>query len=548
MSEMFPPPDGTAIDFIELGPKPSYLEASLSIRFDECNIASAEANMLARNLLDSDAKPAAFFVVEAVQNPQLTQIDRVRNISEIAFESTLTTQTIAMLALDAASNGLDGLLRPRLLAIFNNDIALPIASFERRSGGQCSFVQLGQEMEIDDLVVTSQDLRSEYVEAIRDVFKGRLTDKRIPLLTDLVNQEATKYSTSIELLLDPSFARMAHTIFSTTDFSRKNGDYTGAVKTVKKLFILGKPYDEPLKQNMEVVSIAGALLPGGEDEDRRVEMVLARETKTTLTQTSGFLKRKKTETVKTYGNLQLLALTRDDLAIPLVEFSRLGTGVITGGTAKNLEPNLTSADTGLLVLLRAFIESEVIDSDRSLKLGLMVHELGYEVYRKRVYSKHTKEQIDYIEELELQIIEGKKKYDKLMNDSISYRAQIDQDFAVSQRFDGTLGTYNPLIERLLMKLSIMATDTDQPEGFNVTLHEQTLGKTKSDVDMEAHITRVGAHTLRFIISGRPSAQTDDEMEPFFQEQLYWAQPNVLPEDKTLEILNRLNALTAGIKK
>ena len=60
---------------------------------------------------------------------------------------------------------------PFLAVTVGNDTILPIASFARRNGGQCSYVQLGQEINDDNFYVTTADdetVRHDLIEALRE--------------------------------------------------------------------------------------------------------------------------------------------------------------------------------------------------------------------------------------------------------------------------------------------------------------------------------------------------------------------------------------------
>lgn len=64
---------------------------------------------------------------------------------------------------------------PMLAIKVGLDTLLPIASFARRKNGQCSYVQLGEEMHDDNFYVTSADdgsSRHGLIEAMRSVIRG----------------------------------------------------------------------------------------------------------------------------------------------------------------------------------------------------------------------------------------------------------------------------------------------------------------------------------------------------------------------------------------
>lgn len=172
--------------------KPSYIDGILSTHFDECSIAAADACLTAETEYDADARktvrsvqPIGHFITDGRMNFEFSHLETIDFkhplIADDTLELALATHPQHPIPLS-------------LVALFNKDAMLPLATFERRGGGQCSYVQLGQEIEEDNLVVTPDEPRSTYVESIRTFLQtSDLPPDRVLKKTSGVSSTPTRH-------------------------------------------------------------------------------------------------------------------------------------------------------------------------------------------------------------------------------------------------------------------------------------------------------------------------------------------------------------------
>jgi hypothetical protein len=177
---------------------------------------------------------------------------------------------------------------PMLIAIFGKDSYLPLAAFARRPG-ECNYVQITSEIKDENFIVTSLDdgiPRIAIVEAIRTLLDNREEDAGDyrEVLTKLVEDEIAKKSSLFEAASEAQFIRSAY-------------ERVGEPK-LKQLYLLGEEEPTAIKARMRT------LLPECRLSDGRLaRLVLA------LPEGPD-------------PALQLLAITRGDLALPLASMHK----------------------------------------------------------------------------------------------------------------------------------------------------------------------------------------------------------------------------------
>lgn len=197
--------------------RPGRIDAILSTHFDECSISAADASSMAHE----QRQP------EGGVDRSLHRVGYL----ETGIPEAFTLKTLGILEVDHPSI-IDGTaeltmiypssrdeheeLAPFLAAVVNGDVLVPIASFQKRTDGQCSYVQLGQEMVDDNLVVTSNAPRALYVEAIRKLLKEWSTEDHnyevLPealLVAEFLKEEVEKFQGSIDALTSKTVCKMA---------------------------------------------------------------------------------------------------------------------------------------------------------------------------------------------------------------------------------------------------------------------------------------------------------------------------------------------------
>lgn len=146
-------------------PRIPSLELAMGLQFNECSIAASEACRRATDLMDD---PDLYTGTKTIySSDQDQERPLLQNVSYIPLSDEVLLHDGRPVAL--------GLLRASgqkvidLVAVARSSTAFPIATFGRRAGSACDYVQIGEERFGKDLIVTTDDehSRKEVIEAIR---------------------------------------------------------------------------------------------------------------------------------------------------------------------------------------------------------------------------------------------------------------------------------------------------------------------------------------------------------------------------------------------
>lgn len=142
------------------------VELALGMHFNECSIAAADANRRAYELINDDDRSYStllYFPNPSIERPLAVESTVIPLLDDVALEDGRQIGFVL-----AQPSGHDA---PRLMALARGNIAFPIASFRRREGSLCDYIQVGNEINADDLVVTTQDetSRKDVIEIIREI-------------------------------------------------------------------------------------------------------------------------------------------------------------------------------------------------------------------------------------------------------------------------------------------------------------------------------------------------------------------------------------------
>ncbi len=275
-------------------PQRNRLEGILSRDFDACNIIAAEASNLAHEKLKKADRQTLYIFNDETAGNTSTSVDAV-DIGGINNTQIPYTDEGSVDLYVTRPSGPSKSEDPQLLAKIRDDLAVPIATFAARSGSHCSYVQLGREITDDSFVVTPRDNRKNIVAAIRAFLRGE-TSIDCKALAQLAQTETTNQAASIEQQMAPALVRLVQK------------QYAAGSPTTRPFYILTP--EGPLHQKLRTVKFR----PGvwALQDGRKVELLLAG-------QPSGRFRRRLQP-----DNLQLLAVTRQNVAVPVLGFSDAG--------------------------------------------------------------------------------------------------------------------------------------------------------------------------------------------------------------------------------
>lgn len=495
----------------DLAPK-SYFDAVMSIDFDECSIASSDACGLAHRMIGNgsfDSLPTYLvdgFIDYDIDEPILKS--EIQPLGSVDIETDLTDQKTVTIALER-SVSLDGKKRPTLVAIINNDLMLPIAAFEDRAGTECSYVQLGQEIVDDNIVVSGREKRSEYVEAIRRLLEDRSSDKSQGLITDLVQRELEMYRDQAEALLMPSLCTLAESVFNNPE-----------IKISQDIFELSKKDLAAMEQTVQLTLLAQGLeLPSG----RYVSFALISKSVAEAKRGRGLPE-----------SVSLHVRTRGDVTLELARFSA-GKVFVQGP-----EGDFVLAGLGKLKLLRSFLklDFEAINElrQRSPKLYQAVTTQTHayqEILDKMIegnrWSRPRHSNTD-IKEAANKVEASKLK--KLIK-------ELDPYFAVDSGLTELLGKHSHDTEFVLGRIATLAANGGMVEGV---MASEKVGKTYTDIFTIIRSAQSEPGTYRVKVEARPDSQPAFTPATIFDEIFHRTQPNDIEDQKIADIKRALEAI------
>jgi hypothetical protein len=197
----------------EPNPK-SYLDGILSTYFNECNIVASDAANLSTELLvtSKNVHGRNFQVIGRYEFEHPESFDAV-SLGSVHIDSDVLADTNVELVVARRLNAGGEESVNVLFAVVNYETALPIATFSPRTDGRCRFVQIGQEMTEDSLVVTVGESRTQEVEAIKALLNGKYSEEQKHILEAIVTNEVESYRNNIEEFLHASATRCVEAYF-----------------------------------------------------------------------------------------------------------------------------------------------------------------------------------------------------------------------------------------------------------------------------------------------------------------------------------------------
>lgn len=537
----------------------SRIDGVLSTHFDECSIAAADAARIARfkyeehqdDVISRRVQPIGRFEV-----PQLESFEYVP-ITQIKTENELVVGGGVHLGLAKHPDIED--LPISLVAIFNNDLMMPIATFEERTQGECSYVQIGQEIDDDKIVVISDSPRSNYVEAVRTLLRT-WGDEAPDLITHLVDSELSEYRSQIQDQLSPAVCRIAEEYFLTNDEDNRakvldlnvlNGDVVLDSETTEKRRVLARGLTIT-GTGEELSSIGG----------RATRIVLARDvvdTQTVISRGKGPFKKQQTVVHKDTptGDLQLFAIVRGEVAFKMAHFSETGL-VYKENTDGSLDSEALSC---LLRFLNPDAELERVavkrvkgmyltakNNKHNTKLNINDNgKLDFGGHRREGYYDYISDHrqydvIDYADwhhfKEALTTSKGfkhmKAKHRALLNgDSEDVLAKLYETFNLTGSFNCYLGGGETATEMLIVRLGNLAINGQL--HFAGILREKTAGKTVTDVDTTVDLSMNDGGDIHVHVAGRPVALKGFNPETFFNIALTQRGINDIDEDTVTEL-------------
>jgi len=528
----------------------SIVAGALGIEFSECSIAAADLSAKAVEIIESKPKVGEFYVLDGSDKHQrlyynyLTSKDTgdLESISLNGYPARLVlarprptfkeaeppTDSKKFLPrfrrqqieapIPAQPESSPPASDPILAAVVGTDTLLPLASFARRGGGNCSYVQLGQEMGDDAFYVTAADEqmdRHSLIEALRVIFRYRVENeadeyyRALPnkrpsdaLVQEFINTQSAIHEKELALSYERQLVDVAQ------DRIKTNADK-------KSLTVLYEGQD-PTRDIFDIHTIVPPrLLANG----HVAELVVA--------------KPERDETRS--SQVEILAITRSEVAIPIARMNsdvnrvdfmadvpqKDHNGLITGLLFAILgrparEEFVAGSSTGKFSIadLLYFRNERLIDFSGTFQPQPLRYKdfVEYEGYFARPTSEmphplHKDNSNDYVEKLrEYFDINNYAEGESLLN-QLGVGAIIEQKLGIARRCD----------QMLMRQIGKLAAGR---EALSSVFEDMQMGTTSGDALIAAEAIPEGA-AYRVKLSGRPVSMPDEPMKGLVE---FWVNP------------------------
>lgn len=517
------------------------LDGAISMAFETCSIAAAEANDTAYKLakhLDVEQQ------VYTLEDPLSPQEINLRRLGFFLNESTPVELALARPYVErahtvATPKGSRGFLRreviieeeevikkeldvPHVVAMIGEDIMLPLARFERKTESEdCSYVLLGGEIHDESVFSTlldEQTSRLDMIEALRFILdKHKLAlnnhyyhlpkDWPIDSLSSLMATETKRYESQLPGAMEAQLARLCCQRIE-------------QAKTMTEMFILTQDGEIMREVNFKAAEILPDTVLG---DGRKVSLVLGSDQS---------------------RNLQLYAQTRNKLLMPLVKIlPETGQCII-----EEQDELAHSKNTLIESLLEAMRGQEERNNPEKLHEHLAEYakqyenDLGYygrahighivrygvtEVARQSGNPKLAEDIIGAVyedEDIEGNFSEIRKvyTYSELLENKYSNqksfrqfmeladmltepRKEFFKHFNVADRLNQKLGETSKAEEQYLELLLEKYAQGSKHRGK----FKNPVGKIEATMDIEAQLEQNGTE-IKLVLHGRPAKMTNEQ--------------------------------------
>lgn len=321
-------------------PTISHLEAFVTVTFDECNLSSEAARRHAlREIASKNGTAQDFFFIGPEAEPnKLTTLQQVIELEGLAVPNLpFFARSSVRLVLDGGNKNNQGASKPQILAVINDNIALPLVSFEKRDSGsnhgKCVYAQIAQEITNENIVYGPADTRKNVIEAMRRKLDPQdqtntTTYEHNLVLHELIQSELERYSQCFYECLEASAVRALHTAFYSSETSTEALD----VMFVKNGL--------PERMQAQVAVLATQPFTQVTPDGRAVELLLVQPVKEVITKAKTSILRRiiSVTTTEPEGPLYVMARVRGNVTIPLLAAHENGTFVPFAAQQKQHTP------------------------------------------------------------------------------------------------------------------------------------------------------------------------------------------------------------------
>lgn len=534
---------------------PGHIDSILSTLFNECSIAAADVAKEACGMWEQPGVKSFEHRVQPIGRYETERLEKFEFIDLVQVNMQHELIAFGDVNLVLARHDKRRDLPVGLYAVFNHDMMLQLATFAPRPSGQCSYVQIGQEIDEDMQVALEGSSRTGQVEAIRTLVKHRTSSD---LVQQLVASELETYAGNVEQALMPAAARLAYKYSMSQPSETRRVWVRNEEGTLEHTQIHGAP--------ITVVQ------PGEADDihGHNVGLLLGREQKTETShrvKKSHFGKKQivsEQEQVIT-GAVKLVAIVRGNMGFQLASFDQ-ETGKVCLGEYDNpanppalvsMIETLSRTDSDRVKLKdakRAFTtgnkgpwlqwKRDIDNKTRFFRAHSLTPQLaGLHVgtaYNWNAFMDASKSEYSSVDS---RMSPSKRMFNTFLRARGVY--QFIERLGVNQKMidfiDHGDSIQEEVIGQILGRVSLLTDTQGNPvaDDFKTTykgvLKDKKAGKTTTDVDTTVTLSR-GKTAVGVYVDGKPSALEGVMPVTLFDEQLRLDSKNIIDKEKLEEIL------------
>ena len=450
----------------------------LDTQFDECNPIAGVARVEALDLVNSyllisrdlfvvtdyadgyDMKKETKEVVELDAEPILIIIEKLNADGEALDAELVQTRFMLMKDVNTVTNEPS----PKLLAVIDGDVAIPIVSFDKKAGKVCSQAQIGQQMRDENLPVYKSERKEDLLAVLAMLKNERRIDSMYERLVKIVKGECTYLASTLDAARQKS---LVQSIFENIGMTDITDELTATV--------LGSELGQGLKRNLIYRSLAP---PSEVTRLQDIPDIILATTKTPEYSVLDKLSKKRQRAVRELGGYSLFAVTRGDVAVELARIQQTGVSTTEG----DLNYDRRTFLRNYFDYAKSFLESmESVDEERLLD-------------------------DDYLRQLDARtIITAKKMW--AQNDALL------KDFGGYKAFDAYLGE-DRWVQDKLIEIAIACLDLDM-QVYEADIEPGTEFSNEVDgTSVRLTFSRRNADCIGIVCEVKPASADVDFVEAY----------------------------------
>ncbi len=485
------------------------LDTALGLQFNECSIIAADACKFAEKAYEPYAADRFLILPSEVDG------EAVAHSTEIACtvvgKARVADEDVTY---SVSKPHTDGPLT--LLAVLNDGVAIPIATFRRRNSA-CDYVQLGTEMNHEDIVATRSEPRAAYVGAISMLLQEKADTDHFKLLEDLFLEEWDRCATQHYDMYTKSVYGMMQTNWHAYEGSIRNAQF-------RKIWPNGK--SEGVHSATVRRLAFGKQIPA-EDVGRHALAVMQEAGSHTYS----------------FG-----CIARQNSFVPLIECGK--NGVVDLRAAAEIQP-LAIEDLAMfrgLLMCQQAAATELAHATKGMEdiLGREVGTRHTDLFRAHIEDRFLYAVSDARLLPDEKIAENVAAYiahedavKRAKTALVDLHGQFSTQYDMHRITEELLGNTDARIIGVAEAIKKLLLGEAQKMSGKGTLADRKIGTTATSALIELVCESGPDNTISVTVSGRPTSLTDSSFETLHQNTLALYRPILEKDAATIALVHEL---------